>query len=277
MNGLVAAIDVGAIVGVSLVLIDTESVAGAVSCSIVIDSIMAETERPNEESYQIRLKSEGDVVVDNCCDGDTGSAIPESTADQEATQFPFKHLPVHNFPAAGQSEVPPEAVEDALDRNPDLWMYRDRTIALLRRYMRYSLEAGRLPSVLGSEFFRTRVTSYSSTTFEDRVIFVHDVKTCLGRIDSLSQQILARIILQEYSHEQVAILLGCTRKTIQRTLLGALDVLSEVLLGLGLLDGIPSRDKKSCQGGKNDDFPVSDCDEGKYSENVPLPPCDLIS
>ena len=44
--------------------------------------------------------------------------------------------------------------------NPDLWLYRDRTVALLRRYSRLSIEAGRLPSLLGREFFRTHVTSY---------------------------------------------------------------------------------------------------------------------
>src|SRR5579872_4845068 len=37
--------------------------------------------------------------------------------------------------------------------NPDLWLYRDRTVALLRRYMRLSIEVGRMPSLLGREFF----------------------------------------------------------------------------------------------------------------------------
>jgi hypothetical protein len=37
--------------------------------------------------------------------------------------------------------------------NPDLWLYRDRTVALLRRYMRISIEVGRMPSLLGREFF----------------------------------------------------------------------------------------------------------------------------
>jgi len=50
--------------------------------------------------------------------------------------------------------------------------YRGRTVAMLRRYMRYSIETGRLPSLLGREFFRAKVTSYTVVTFEDRVIFV---------------------------------------------------------------------------------------------------------
>ena len=35
--------------------------------------------------------------------------------------------------------------------------------------------------VLGREFFRAKVTTYTVVTFEDRVIFVHDMETCLDR------------------------------------------------------------------------------------------------
>jgi len=52
--------------------------------------------------------------------------------------------------------------------------YRGRTMALLRRYFRMSLDIGRLPSLLGREFFRARVTSYRVHSFEDVVILVHD-------------------------------------------------------------------------------------------------------
>src|SRR5438876_933901 len=66
-------------------------------------------------------------------------------------------------------QVPPES---------ELWIYRDRTTAMLRRYFRLSVELGRLPSLLGREFFRARVTSYRMHSFEDAVIFVHDVENC---------------------------------------------------------------------------------------------------
>jgi hypothetical protein len=42
--------------------------------------------------------------------------------------------------------------------NPEMWLYRERTIALLRRYLRISIEVGRLPSLLGRELFRSKVT-----------------------------------------------------------------------------------------------------------------------
>ena len=66
-------------------------------------------------------------------------------------------------------------------------IYRKRTILMLRKYMQYSIETGRLPSVLGREFFRAKVTTYTVATFEDRVIFVHDMETCLDRLDEFSR------------------------------------------------------------------------------------------
>src|SRR5215469_7736205 len=56
---------------------------------------------------------------------------------------------------------------EADDRSQDTVFYRARTIALLCRHLRYSLETGRLPCVLGREIFRAAVTSYSAATFEE--------------------------------------------------------------------------------------------------------------
>jgi len=59
----------------------------------------------------------------------------------------------------------------ALD--PTLCLYRGRTIAMLKRYLRQSIEVGRMPSLLGREIFRAKITAYRATSFEDSVIFVH--------------------------------------------------------------------------------------------------------
>jgi hypothetical protein len=53
---------------------------------------------------------------------------------------------------------------------PNLAFYRKYTEALLRRYVRMSLEAGRVPSLLGQEMFRAKVTHYRIASFEDVVI-----------------------------------------------------------------------------------------------------------
>jgi DNA-directed RNA polymerase specialized sigma24 family protein len=109
--------------------------------------------------------------------------------------------------------------------------------------MRLSLETGRLPSVLGREFFRAKVTSYTSVTFEDRVIFVHDVEGCLERLESFDQEIIARVVLQEHDHERAARLIHCTRKTIERRLPELLDELSEEFLKVRLLVPLPNAEQ----------------------------------
>jgi len=164
-------------------------------------------------------------------------------------------------------------VNDALERlpiddeynygeDPDLWLYRDRTVAILKRYSRLSIEAGRLPSLLGREFFRGHVSHYQVTTFEDVVIFVHDVETCLEKLDSFSQQLIAKCVLLDYSQDEAAKLLGCWRRTVGRRYPEALDRLSELFLAGGLLKRVgdpASTSPKTCQGVENDEILASGC------------------
>jgi len=133
----------------------------------------------------------------------------------------------------------------------DLRPYRDRTRALLRRYFQMSIELGRLPSLVGREFFRSRVTSYRMHTFEDAVIFVHDTESCLQRLDLFSQQLIARIVFQDYTLEETAALVGCGRRTVVRRYPRALDRLSELLLEAELLRPLP------CQEGEGGGIPSS--------------------
>jgi hypothetical protein len=142
-------------------------------------------------------------------------------------------------------------------RDPDLWLYRERTVALLRRYMRLSIEVGRMPSLLGREFFRARVTSYKASTFEDSVIFVHDVERSLEELNEFEKKLIARVVLQHYSLNEAGRVLGCGHRTVQRFLPDTLDRVSEIFLERGILAGL-HRTKpvvpKSCQGGKNDEI-----------------------
>jgi DNA-directed RNA polymerase specialized sigma24 family protein len=162
------------------------------------------------------------------------------------TSGEWKSLPAHGF-AMRESWREESRREESRNQNPDLWMYRNRTTALLRRYMRLSLEAGRLPSVIGREFFRAKVTSYKSATFEDRVIFVHDVEVCLDRLNDFDRKLIARVVLQEHDHERAARLLHCTRKTIERRLPELLDELSEQLLRVRLLEPVPTVDEEDIE------------------------------
>ena len=147
-------------------------------------------------------------------------------------------------------------------RKPELWVYRDRTTTLLTRYLHMSIEVGRLPSVLGREFFRAHVTSYRVNTFEDAVIFVHDVEKSLEQLDGFSQQLIARVVLQQYTQEEAARLLGCARKTVGRCLPQALDALSEIFLSRGILQEWETsklQSRRACQAGKKEGEAASCC------------------
>jgi len=190
-------------------------------------------------------------------------------------EVPIEGLPAHEFPAAagGAGEGAPSeswrpAPEDlhwspTYEEDRQRLIYRRRTIRMLRKYMWYSIETGRLPSIVGREFFRSKVTKYIVVTFEDRVIFVHDMETCLEKLDEFSRQLIGRHILQEHDQAATARLLGCAERTVRSYVPIALDMLSEILLDVGLLKRIDPIREKSCQGGKSGEKSVSSCEESK--------------
>jgi hypothetical protein len=125
------------------------------------------------------------------------------------------------------------------------------------------METGRMPSLLGREFFRSKVTRYIVVTFEDRVIFVHDMERCLEKLDEFSRQVIARHILQEHDQAATARLLSCSERTVRTWVPIALDLLAEILIDVGLMEGVESSRKKSCQGGAKRENPASVCEHGK--------------
>lgn len=157
------------------------------------------------------------------------------------------------------------AIPEESCTKPELWVYRDRTTGLLLRYLHMSIEVGRLPSILGQEFFRSHVTSYRVSTFEDAVIFVHDVERSLQELDEFSQQLIARVVLQEHTQEEAARLLGCARKTVGRRLPQVLDRLSEIFLTRGILrewENTERRPRRPCQGPEQCEQGVTHCYHG---------------
>ena len=149
--------------------------------------------------------------------------------------------------------TPEESPEITSPADPDLWLYRDRTSGILRRYLRLAVEVGRLPALLGREFFRTRVTSYHTQTFEDTVIFVHDVERCLDLLNDAEIELIGVIVMQEHPHYEAARMLRCTRRTIVRSYGDALDKLSEVFLDREILRRLPKKTPppaEACQGGE---------------------------
>ena len=120
--------------------------------------------------------------------------------------------------------------------SPGVAFYRRYTEGLLRRYLRCSMEAGKVPSLMGKEMFRSKVSSYRMQSFEDIVIFMHDVEKCLGRLDEDQQELIARITLQEYTVAETAELMGRSPKSVIRHYQEAIDRLTRIFLQVDLLE-----------------------------------------
>jgi len=116
-----------------------------------------------------------------------------------------------------------------------LAFYRRRTEILLRRYMSVSMDMGRVPSVMRNLEFRGRASSYRIRNFEDAVIFVLDVDKCLKSLDGFSQELVARIALQEYTQAETAELMNQGVRTVTRKYSEVLDRLSRLFLERSLL------------------------------------------
>jgi DNA-directed RNA polymerase specialized sigma24 family protein len=106
--------------------------------------------------------------------------------------------------------------------------YRDRTLSMLRRYARAAVELGRLPSLLGREFFRAKVTSYTVQTFEDAIIFAFDMERCIEQLTPFERTLLARLALQQYTQEEIARVMRIDRANVQRRFFDAVDRLTEI-------------------------------------------------
>ena len=143
-----------------------------------------------------------------------------------------------------------EAVEKARSPEPAMAFYRKYTEAMLRRYQTMSMEAGRVPSLLGRELFRGNVSSYRVQSFEDVVIYVHDVEKCVARLDRGQQHLVRRIALQGYTQAETSAMLGITLRTVTRKYAEAIDSLTRMFLRKGLLQPMhecPQVEEEACE------------------------------
>jgi hypothetical protein len=148
--------------------------------------------------------------------------------------------------ATGHNRVFPQQIVEAGREPPpyEMAFYRKYTEGLLQRYVRLSMESGKVPSLLGQEMFRGKVTSYQVGSFVDSVIFVHDVDKCIAKLDEEQQQLISRIAIQQYTLAEAASLLGLRPRTVVRRYGQAVDRLTKVFLGVQMLEP-----QKCCQGG----------------------------
>jgi len=116
-----------------------------------------------------------------------------------------------------------------------LAFYRKHTENLLKRYLYASMQVGRTPSILSDPVGRGWASSRPVRTFEDAVIFVLDVERCLSKLGSLDRELLSRIVLQEYTQAETAVLLGMGARTVCYRFPLSLDRLTERFLESKLL------------------------------------------
>jgi len=168
-------------------------------------------------------------------------AEAQTTGIQEpATRSPGEPwTPPRDIWAAGTPADAP-ATEPARNRprqlRPELAFYRKYTESLLRRYVTMSMEAGRVPSLLGKEMFNGKVTNYTVRGFDDVVIFIHDIEACIHKLDDDQQWLIRRIALQQYTQQEASHMLGLKRQTIIRRYDEAMNRLTGILLDVKLLE-----------------------------------------
>ena len=147
--------------------------------------------------------------------------LPEMPADLPARKI-------------SRNRPPEQAV--AFDPEPETICYRGQALALVRHFFEMSCQLGRLPSILGREFFRAKVSHHAIPSFEDQAVFVRDVELCIGKLTAEHQEVIMLAGLYNFTYEEVAQMLHTTKASIHTWFAEALDALSEIFLKAGLLN-----------------------------------------
>jgi DNA-directed RNA polymerase specialized sigma24 family protein len=134
-----------------------------------------------------------------------------------------------------QNEEPVAAPTRSPEPDANLAFYRKHTESMLQRYLYASMQVGRTPELLSNSVGRGWVSSRPIRTFEDAVIFVLDVETCLRKLNLLDRKLLTNIVLQDYTQVETAQMLGMAVRTVSYKFPQALDRLTRLLLDAGLL------------------------------------------
>jgi len=132
---------------------------------------------------------------------------------------------------APASEKPVEEI----DPRPEMVCFRGQTLALVRHYVELSSQLGRLPSLMGREFFRARVSHHAIPSFEEQAVFVRDVELSIGKLSAEHQEIVMIAGLYNFTHDEIAGMLHISRSAVRTWFAEALDALSEIFLRAGIL------------------------------------------
>lgn len=134
-----------------------------------------------------------------------------------------------------EAAEPSPVVLEEIDPRPETLCFRGQTLAIVRHYFELSCQVGRLPSLLGREFFRARVSHHSIPSFEDQAVFNRDVELCLARLSDDHAEIITLVGLYDFSVDEVAEMLHRSTFGIRTWFCAALDALAEIFLQGGIL------------------------------------------
>jgi hypothetical protein len=135
--------------------------------------------------------------------------------------------------ATAPAPAPPPQKEE--DPRPEMVCFRGQTLAIVRNYFELSTQHGRVPSLMGREFFRARVSHHAIPSFEEQAVFVRDVELCIGRLGADQQEIILLAGMYNFTHEEVAAMLHTSKTSIHNWFAEALDALTEIFLAATLL------------------------------------------
>ena len=116
-------------------------------------------------------------------------------------------------------------------------MFRKHTLKLLRYYFKLSLDYGRIPSVLGGQVMRSRVSHTKMYTVEDDTIFLHDMNRCMEQeLSETELRIVALVVFMDHTLEETGAILQYCEKQIRRIYPNVLDRLTRAFCERELLD-----------------------------------------
>jgi ribosomal protein L28 len=121
------------------------------------------------------------------------------------------------------------------EKNADVISLRAHTHGMLRRYLHASMQPCRVTSTLSGRIYRGWVSTPPIRCLEDAMIFVHDMEKCIESLPSLDRDILTRIVIQEYTQAEAAVLIGMSVRTMSYKFPAAMDRLTRKLIEAELL------------------------------------------
>ena len=112
---------------------------------------------------------------------------------------------------------------------PELSVYRDHCVACCAVTSACRSKSDVFPPSSAANVHHPQ-RDYHAHSFEDTVVFVIDVERCLDRLHPFDKELIALIVLQEYTQEEAARIVHLTERQVRNRLCDAIDAVSAMFL-----------------------------------------------